>query len=163
MRELDDHQSHLIASLMRDSPSAAAVQALASSDTDDGVHGGATPGFSHAPHVSREELFAMAKSRDPYVRALVGARDDCPLGLLISLADDRVMEVRLAVAGNPSALPSVLDQLARDKQVQVILHVAANPSLPHDALVALATNKHRAVRKAVEARLLSLVPMGVTR
>jgi hypothetical protein len=155
VRELDEHQSQIIASLMRDAPSSVAMQALAGRGATmvDSAQG--TLDVAHDPHMSREVLLAMGQSKDPYVRAVIAARADCPLGLLVALADDHVVEVRLAVAENVNAIPSVLEVLARDRHVAVVLKVAANPSLPHTALVALARDKHRNVRKVATAGLLS--------
>lgn len=122
-------------------------------------------GFSHAPGASPEvraaldpartkaELLTLGASRNTVVRAAVGSRPDCPLGLMVTLAHDYSVEVRCAVASNDHALRSVLQYLAADKHVDVVLTVIDNPALPEDLLDELAFHKKPQVRAAAAARM----------
>jgi hypothetical protein len=105
------------------------------------------------PNLDKGQLQEMGQSKNAYVREIIASRADCPLGLMVTLAHDYVPDVRVAVAGNPSALQSVMEYLARDKHAGVIEALVANAALPHHVLADLASHKRRDIRNAAIARL----------
>ncbi len=140
---------------MRNSPASAVVQTLAGQGASIVEAEHAALEAARSPNLSREDIQTMGQSRDPFVRAVIASRADCPLGLLVALADDHSLDVRLAVAGNVHAIPSILEVLAQDKHVAVVRQLATNPALPHPALVNLAAHKDRKVRKTAGAALIA--------
>lgn len=127
-------------------------------------------GFSYAPGASAEleeaqqpglhktHIMALGASKNHLVRATVAGRDDCPLGLMVTLAHDYHLEVRCAVARNPIAQRTVMAYLAADRHVEVLKALIENPSLPEEILEELAFHKRKEVRAAAAARLDSEVP-----
>ncbi len=103
--------------------------------------------------VERDRLAALALHRKPEVRAIVAARGDCPLGLLITLAHDAKADVRVAVAANERAAESVLAQLATDRDARVARAVAHNPAASQFVVAILAGHREPSVRRAATARL----------
>jgi hypothetical protein len=112
------------------------------------------------PALSKAELLPLGGSRSVAVRAIVAARLDCPLGLMVTLAHDHHPDVRCAIASNPSAQRSVLAYLASDRHVEVVRAVVDNPSLPSDILDALSFHKKAPVREAAAQRLNTLTAQG---
>lgn len=122
-------------------------------------------GFNYAPGASADVelaaspvatkgmLLEFGLSRNPVVRATVGARADCPLGLAVTLAHDAVAAVRAAVAANPHTQRTVLEYLAGDRQVEVLLALVRNPGLPPAVVERLAAHHKSEVRRAVVLRL----------
>lgn len=122
-------------------------------------------GFHHAPGtdvqmhqaqdpgLTKSELLPLGSSRSAAVREVVASRQDCPLGLMVSLAHDYHVDVRCAIAGNPSAQRSVLAYLAADRHVEVVLAVVSNPSLPPDVLDELAFHRRAVIKRAAAERL----------
>jgi len=107
------------------------------------------------PDVQRARLVVFAQSKNAVVRATIAGRDDCPLGLMVTLAHDGTPDVRAAVAGNPITHGTVMEFLATDRSVTVLLALVANPSLSSDLVSELALHKKADVRAAVERRLAS--------
>lgn len=71
------------------------------------------------------------------------------------MVEDRSLDVRVALAGNPQAGP-VLEPLAEDKHTEVVEKVLHNPATPTEVLVALAGHRNRGIRKAAGDRLVAL-------
>ena len=127
-------------------------------------------GFSYAPGASTEvqealqpglhktHIMALGSSKNHLVRATVAGRDDCPLGLMVTLAHDFHIDVRCAVARNPIAQRTVMAYLAADRHVEVLKALIENPSLPEEILEELAFHKKKEVRAAAAERLDSEVP-----
>lgn len=107
-------------------------------------------------------MAAYAQSKNDVVREVVAGRLDLPFGLMVTLAHDRVADVRLAIAGNPTAGPAVLEHLANDRAAEVVLALVDNPALPEVLLERLLFHKRDEIRRAAAARLdrkgLALVP-----
>ncbi|WP_152650536.1 hypothetical protein [Demequina aurantiaca] len=122
-------------------------------------------GFSYAPgaspdvleasseNIPRERLLELGASSNKVVREAVGRREDCPLGLLVTLAHDHVVPVRVAVAANPIASRTVMAYLSADRSADVLEGLLTNPNLPADLLGELAFHKKSSVRKRAAARL----------
>jgi hypothetical protein len=113
--------------------------------------------LARSADLERDQILALGQGKNALVREIVAAREDCPLGLMVTLAHDHVTDVRVAIARNPRALQSVMEYLAKDKQPAVILALLTNPSLPEEVVKDLAFNhKRREVREAasglIEAR-----------
>lgn len=108
--------------------------------------------------LSKAQLVDMGQSRNDLVREVIGGRPDCPLGIMVTLTHDKVVDVRAAVARNPSASRTVLEHLARDKHAPVLEALVGNPSLPADMLEQLAFHRRPEVRAQVAARLDALEP-----
>lgn len=108
---------------------------------------------AQADDVSRERLLALGGSSNKLAREIVAARPDCPMGLLVTLAHDHVVPVRVAVAANPVALRTVMVYLSADRNTDVVLALLTNPSLPADVLDELAFHRKTAVRTAAATRL----------
>lgn len=68
------------------------------------------------PATGSAELVELALHRDLYVRAVVAAREDCPLATLLLLAQDEDARVALAVLDNPHLPPSMLATLAEHRR-----------------------------------------------
>ena len=122
-------------------------------------------GFNYAPGASAEvleaqrpdlhktHLMALGSSRNTLVRETVAARGDCPLGLMVTLAHDHVVEVRCAIARNPRAQGTVMAYLSADRSVHVLKALLENPSLPMALVEELAFHKKSEVRMTAAARL----------
>ena len=127
-------------------------------------------GFSYAPGASAEvqealqpglhktHIMALGASKNHLVRAAVAGREDCPLGLMVTLAHDFHVDVRCAVARNPVAQRTVMAYLAADRHVEVLKALIENPSLPEEILEELAFHKKKEVRGAAAQRLDSELP-----
>ena len=63
------------------------------------------------PSTDVTELVQLAAHRDPYVRATVAGRRDCPMAALISLAQEDDARVAEVAAGNPMLPIAVLEAL----------------------------------------------------
>lgn len=122
-------------------------------------------GFSYAPGASpeaeearqpglhRAHIQALAQSKNWAVREIIGGRDDCPLGVMVSLAHDSHTEVREAVASNPSIARTVMEHLSRDKHSEVVIKLINNPAVAMDIVEHLAYHKRHEIRMAAAARL----------
>lgn len=71
------------------------------------------------PQVTGPELLSLAVHRDPYVRAAVAARGDCPPGALISLGHDHQVVVLEALIANPRTPSSVIRNLGDHRNQRV--------------------------------------------
>jgi hypothetical protein len=61
----------------------------------------------------------LAAHRDPYVRAAVAFRGDCPPGALISLGHDQQLIVLESLISNPKTPSSVIRNLGDHRNPQV--------------------------------------------
>lgn len=84
---------------------------------------------------------------DEIVRRTVALR--LPVERLVTMADDPVPEVRIAIAER--AMPPLLERLSHDRDYRV--RVAVAQRLPHSHLLRLTSDSEREVRKAVARRL----------
>ncbi|WP_296666530.1 hypothetical protein [Demequina sp.] len=98
------------------------------------------------PGLAKERLTQLGSSKNAVVREAVARREDCPFGIMVTLAHDHVTAVRTAVAANPRVLHSVIEYLSRDRQVEVLLAVLANPAVTPDIVDQLASHRRREVR-----------------
>lgn len=116
---------------------------------------GASPEVDEAmqPGLHRAHLQALSQSKNWLVREVIGAREDCPLGVMVGLAHDSHQEVRTAVAGNRSIARTVMEHLARDRAPEVVIALIANPAVEMDIVEALAYHKRADIRGAASARL----------
>ncbi|WP_169746561.1 hypothetical protein [Demequina phytophila] len=71
------------------------------------------------PEVNGSELLPLAVHRDPYVRAAVAARTDCPMGALVSLGHDSSLDVLSALLGNARTPSSVVRRLADHRDPRI--------------------------------------------
>jgi hypothetical protein len=103
-----------------------------------------------------------AQSKNAMVREIIAAREDLPLGLMVTLAHDGSEDVRAAIAGNPSATSVILEHLAADRSTAVLVALIENPCLNSELLEAMLFHKRPDVRRAAADRLdsrgLELVP-----
>lgn len=95
---------------------------------------------------------ALAVDEDRWVRRGVGHRRDVP-HLLVRLAADPELEVRLAVAMNSSAPGNALDILATNASVRIRELVAINPRARVSTLEMLLGDTRPAVRQAARTQL----------
>ncbi len=154
--ELDDHQAKILGAIMGKQGASPVMASLADAGrTSVSDAGRALLEKARNPDTPREEVLRLGSSENAVVRATVAARSDCPLGLLIALVDDRSLDVRVALAGNPQA-GSVLGRLAEDKHAEVVQEVVANPSTPTEVLVALAGHRNKEIRTTAGNRLVAL-------
>lgn len=106
-----------------------------------------------SPGLPKERILELAESRNALVRAAVAGREDCPFGLMATLAHDFHADVRAALARNPRLLHSVLEYLARDKSVDVLLALTQNPATGLDILDPLVGHRKREVSRAAAAAI----------
>ncbi|WP_062293921.1 hypothetical protein [Demequina phytophila] len=106
-----------------------------------------------APELTKERVQELGASRNALVREVIARREDCPFGLMVTLAHDHAVPVRAAMAANPRILHSILDYLAHDRQPAVACAVAANPTVTQDILEVLASHRKSEVRAAAGAAL----------
>ena len=116
---------------------------------------GASPEVDEAqrPNLHRASLAMHAQSKNPLVREIIASRFDCPFGIMVTLAHDRVVEVKAAVAANPTAREAIFDHLTADRNEEVLLALVSNPAIPTRVLEELVFHKKTAVRSAAAARL----------
>lgn len=122
-------------------------------------------GFSYAPGSSpeaeearqpglhRAHIQALSQSKNWLVREIIGEREDCPLGVMVSLAHDSHTEVRVAVAKNRAIARTVMEHLSRDKHPEVVIALLGNPSVDMDIVESLAYHKRHDIRVAAAQRL----------
>jgi hypothetical protein len=81
----------------------------------------AIEGLSRAldPDTPRSELVTLAANRDIEVRAAVASRVDAPMASLISLTHERDARVREALVVNPSSPLWVIQTLATDNRPKI--------------------------------------------
>ena len=105
------------------------------------------------PELTKDRVTALGASRNALVREAIARREDCPFGLMVTLAHDHATTVRAAIAANPRTLHSVLEYLSHDRHLEVVCAVAANPAVTADILEPLATHRKAPVREAAAAAL----------
>jgi len=82
--------------------------------------------------VPEDQWDTMAADRDPYVRAAVASRHDCPERSLRQLINDPVAGVVVCAAGNPSTPPDALNSAISSKDPNIRLAACSHPELPMD-------------------------------
>lgn len=82
---------------------------------------------------------------DNYFKALMTTKPE----VLTSLAQDKDVDVRLAVLKNPIVTPLILQTMSRDENDMVRSFVAGNSKAPHEVVVQLSKDKSSVVRGAV--------------
>lgn len=107
---------------------------------------------ARAAGLHRTHIALLAQSRHRAVREAIAKRDDLPLGVQASLADDDWHEVRATVAANPHIAGSILDALTDDRHHLVLIALLSNPSLRTEAMRKLEGHKRADVRSAAHAR-----------
>ena len=100
-----------------------------------------------------ERLLRLAVHRNHWVREAVANRDDCPLGVLITLAHDRAVDVRVAVAANKRIGRAVAEHLITDRETSVLRALIHNDRVPEDLIEKLAFHRRDAVRLAAAKRI----------
>lgn len=108
---------------------------------------------ARAAGLHRTHIALLAQSRHRAVREAIAKRDDLPLGVQASLADDDWHEVRATVAANPHIAGSILEALADDRHHVVLIALLSNPSLRAEAMRKLEGHKRADVRSAAQARV----------
>lgn len=106
-----------------------------------------------APGLAKERIVELADSRNALVRGAIAGREDCPFGLMASLAHDFTADVRAALARNPRLLHSVMEHLARDKSVDVLVALTQNPAVTADVLDGMVGHRKRDVAQAAAGAL----------
>ena len=99
------------------------------------------------PRTRPDVLAELAKARNPAARAEVAKSRFSPPHLLDSLVGDPDENVRVAVAGNPSAKRGALDALLKDPAAAVRRQLAAREDLPATHLTRLAHDSAPDVRR----------------
>ena len=98
-------------------------------------------------------LLRLAVHSDHWVREAVALREDCPLGVLITLAHDRALDVRVAVAANKRIGRAVAEHLITDRENSVLRALIHNERVPEDLIERLAFHKRDAIRLAAAKRI----------
>lgn len=101
-----------------------------------------------------ERLLRLAVHRDHWVREAVARREDCPLGVLITLAHDRALDVRVAVGANRRISRAVAEHLMNDREVSVLKALIHNERVPEDLIERLAFHRRDQVKLAAARRML---------
>jgi hypothetical protein len=103
-----------------------------------------------------DDFLSLVSSKDASVRAAAAARDDAPMGALLSFAQDPKVEVRVAVASNPGIgrAASIAETLAQDKSADVARALVQNPAVGLSAIARIADVGPRSVRSLAQGRLL---------
>ncbi|MDN4478128.1 hypothetical protein QQX10_09595 [Demequina sp. SYSU T00039] len=109
-----------------------------------------------SPGLAKDRILALADSRNALVRSTIAAREDCPFGLMASMAHDFSSDVRAALARNPRLLHSVMEHLSRDKSVDVLVALTENPSVTSEILDALVGHRKRDVQQAAASAMDAL-------
>ena len=100
-----------------------------------------------------ERLLRLAVHRDHWVREAVAHREDCPLGVLITLAHDRAVDVRVAVAANQRIGRAVAEHLITDRETAVLRALIHNEHVPEDLIDKLAFHRRDTVRLVAAKRI----------
>ncbi len=111
---------------------------------------GASPQIEQAaePGLSAEQIRELAQSKNYLVREAVAQRDDCPLGVIFTLAQDDKPSVRALLAANPIIPGGIVGHLLHDTETEVLLALLANPSIERAAVEKLAFHANTKVREA---------------
>lgn len=109
--------------------------------------------YAKRDDLTKAQVIALGQSKNDYVREIIAARSDCPLGIMITLTHDRSPDVRAAVAANVNASRTVMEHLSRDKHLPVLQALINNTSIPQDILEQLAFHRSSEVRTMVARRL----------
>lgn len=102
-----------------------------------------------------EDYMTLVASKDVSARAAAAARADAPLGALLAFAQDAKVEVRVAVASNPSIgrAASIAETLAQDKSADVARALVQNMSVGRAPISRIADLGPRGVRSLARERL----------
>ena len=102
---------------------------------------------------SPEMIEELMKDEDVEVRKAVAKNPSTPVDILKKLTDDKDKDVRKEVAKNPKTPVDILKKLAGDEVVDVRWEVAINPNTPVDILRKLVEDKDCIVRITVARNL----------
>ncbi len=97
-------------------------------------------------NLTTARMMQLATSKSNAIREAIGARTDCPLGVLAALAHDHKAGVRASVAANSTTARAILEHLMGDRDVTVVKAIARNDATPHDLLQRLAQHRKEDVR-----------------
>ena len=100
------------------------------------------------PHIALK--FAEHPCR--FVRATAARSLGAPAPLLLALAGDSEVEVKLEVAQNPTTPPALLIDLAQESSDLIRETIAQNPNAPIEALRCLIADREMRVRSTVARR-----------
>ena len=105
--------------------------------------------------LSGEEFMTLVQSRDVAARIAAAGRDDAPLGVLVSFAQDRKTEVRVAVATNSAigVSPAIQSVLAEDRAVEVARALIRNSAVTRAIVAKVSEEGPRAARSEAAAWL----------
>ena len=104
-------------------------------------------------NASPEIIEELMKDEDVEVRKAVAKNPSTPVDILKKLTDDKDKDVRKEVAKNPKTPVDILKKLAGDEVVDVRWEVAINPNTPVDILRKLVEDKDCIVRITVARNL----------
>ena len=102
-------------------------------------------------------LLAIAAAGDTYWEsrlAVAEARRDLPVAVMVRLASDRDVDVRAAVARNPSCPPRAAEILAHDPDAVPRGFIAANPVTAAKLVAELVRDEHPYVRRSATKNAL---------
>ncbi|WP_159449657.1 hypothetical protein [Demequina sp. NBRC 110057] len=105
--------------------------------------------------LSDRDLVTYSRSEEAMVRAAVAERPTTPLTTLLKLARDESPTVRAGVARNVRVdMPEqVYQDLAGDKVVEVVLALIGNPQVPDSLVAKLGRQFHKEYAGAARERL----------
>ncbi|WNM25081.1 hypothetical protein RN607_03010 [Demequina capsici] len=105
--------------------------------------------------VSDAELSRLSVHEEALVRAAVAAHPGTSVLALLRLASDEATTVRAGVARNPRPdMPEdIHEQLAQDKRVEVRMALAGNPSLGREVLGKLSRSRDKDVALVARRRI----------
>lgn len=98
------------------------------------------------------DLLHIARHGEPEERAWVAARDLLVRPLQNLLAQDAVLEVRVALAGNVSLDEEIIRYFVGQAEAPVCVALATNPVVPLDLVQELAATRHATVLAALAYR-----------
>lgn len=99
--------------------------------------------------ITTKTVGKLAVSKNECQRANAASYKRLPRKTAVALAQDKSVEVRLAITKNSIAWPKLLALLSVDKAEQIRVLVATNPKTFNKSLSALAGDKSVAVRRAL--------------
>ncbi len=107
--------------------------------------------------LAAEDFMSLVSSKDTSARSAAAGREDAPMGALLAFAQDSRVEVRVAVASNPSIgrAASIAETLAQDKSAEVARALVENSSVGLSVIARIADVGPRAVRPLAQGRMLS--------
>jgi len=119
-----------------------AAQRVLSGSRDPAVQEAIDPAVDPAPHT----LFARAESELEMIRLRTAKREDLPEEIQHVLANDPLINVRVALASNPAITPEIAMCIATSHDRPASLALAENPNLPTEASLELCHHELDEVR-----------------